>query len=103
MNKNKKNNAYAILFVFVSPLPIIHYIPRIQCSFLLIEKYRFVHFNLDHSKMRKKSYDVNHEEIRPNGETAGLKHITRNSTTYGTTQAASTEYISDRYYCSLYS
>lgn len=53
--------------------------------------------------MRKKSYDVNHEEIRPNGETAGLKRITQNSTTYGTTQAASTEYISDRYYCSLYS
>jgi len=68
----------------------------------LIEKYEYVHFNLDRLKMPKRSYDLNHEGVKSRHETDGFKNISQNSRSYGATGASSSEYILDRYYYSLY-
>jgi hypothetical protein len=90
-----------MLFLFVSQLLSTHCILRFQYSFLLIETYGFVRFNLDRLNMRKNSYDLNHEEARYNRETDELKTSRRGSRIYGTANGSSSRYISDRYHCSL--
>jgi hypothetical protein len=68
---------------------------------LLIEKYVFIHFNLDHLKMKGKSYDVNHSQVHPNNGLDKDNHIRKDSIVDGMPKASTSRYVSDHDNCLL--